>query len=33
MHTTLEQGLQIETDFKVEITDRTEFLKAFEKNK
>lgn len=33
MHTTLAEGLQIETDYKVEITDRAEFLKAFEQNK
>lgn len=33
MHTTLAQGLQIETNFKTEITDRADFLKAFEKNK
>ena len=33
LHTTLAEGLQIETDFKTEITDRAEFLKAFEKNK
>lgn len=32
-HTTLEEGLQIETSYKTEITDRAEFLKAFEKNK
>ena len=33
IHTTLEEGLKIETDYKVQITDRTEFLRAFEKNK
>ena len=33
MHTTLTEGLQIETDFKTDITDRAEFLKGFEKNK
>lgn len=33
IHTTLEEGLKIETDYKAEITDRAEFLKAFEKNK
>jgi enoyl-CoA hydratase/carnithine racemase len=33
IHTTLEEGLKIETDFKTEITDRTEFLRSFEKNK
>lgn len=33
MHTTLKEGLEIETNFKAEITDRAEFLKAFEKNK
>ena len=33
MHTTLAEGLKIETDYKIEITDRAEFLKAFEKNK
>lgn len=33
MYTTLAQGLQIETDYKTEITDRSDFLKAFEKNK
>ncbi len=32
-YTTLSEGLKIETDFKTEITDRAEFLKAFEKNK
>lgn len=31
--TTLKEGLQIETDFKTEITDRAEFLRSFEKNK
>lgn len=33
IHTTLEEGLKIETNYKVAITDRAEFLKAFEKNK
>ena len=33
IHTTLEQGLKMETTFKTEITDRTEFLRGFEKNK
>lgn len=33
IHTTLEEGLKIETEYKVQITDRAEFLKAFEKNK
>lgn len=33
IHTTLEEGLKIETTYKTEITDRTEFLRAFEKNK
>lgn len=33
MHTTLEEGLKIETNYKTIITDRTEFLRAFEKNK
>ncbi len=33
MHTTLEEGLKIETHFKTEITDRTEFLKGFKNNK
>lgn len=32
-YTTLEEGLKIETNFKTEINDRAEFLKAFEKNK
>ena len=32
-YTTLSEGLKIETNFKTEITDRAEFLKAFEKNK
>ncbi len=31
--TTLQEGLQIEQDFQVAITDRAEFLKNFEKNK
>ncbi|MFN8295855.1 MAG: enoyl-CoA hydratase/isomerase family protein [Chitinophagales bacterium] len=33
IHTTLEEGLKIETNYKTIITDRTEFLRAFEKNK
>ncbi len=33
IHTTLEEGLKIETNYKAEITDRAEFLKEFEKNK
>ena len=33
IHSTLEEGLKIETSYKVEITDRTEFLRGFEKNK
>ena len=33
MQTTLAEGLKIETDYKIEITDRAEFLKGFEKNK
>ncbi|MBK9328039.1 MAG: enoyl-CoA hydratase/isomerase family protein [Sphingobacteriales bacterium] len=33
MDTTLAEGLQIESNFKTEITDRTEFLRGFEKNK
>ncbi len=33
IYTTLEEGLKIETNFKAEITDRTEFLRGFEKNK
>ncbi len=33
MDTTLAEGLQIESAFKTEITDRTEFLRGFEKNK
>jgi enoyl-CoA hydratase len=33
MDTTLQEGLQIETNFKTVITDRAEFLKAFEQNK
>lgn len=33
MHTTLEEGLKLENNFKAEITDRAEFLKAFEENK
>ena len=32
-YTTLEEGLQIETNFKTNITDRAEFLRSFEKNK
>ncbi len=31
--TTLDEGLQIESDFVTDITDRTEFLRGFEKNK
>ncbi len=33
MDTTLAEGLAIESNFKTEITDRTEFLREFEKNK
>lgn len=33
MDTTLAEGLQIESNFKTEITDRAEFLRGFEKNK
>jgi enoyl-CoA hydratase len=33
LQTTLAEGLKIETDYKIEITDRAEFLKGFEKNK
>lgn len=33
IHTTLEEGLKLETNYKTIITDRTEFLRAFEKNK
>ena len=33
MDTTLAEGLKIESNFKTEITDRTEFLREFEKNK
>lgn len=33
MNTTLKEGLQIENDFNTDITDRTEFLRGFEKNK
>ncbi|HRG35901.1 MAG TPA: enoyl-CoA hydratase/isomerase family protein [Chitinophagales bacterium] len=32
-HNTLEEGLKIETAYKVNITDRADFLKQFEKNK
>ncbi len=32
-HTTLKEGLQIESKFDTEITDRTEFLRAFLQNK
>ena len=33
MNTTLADGLKIESEFLIEITDRTEFLRGFEKNK
>ncbi len=33
MNTTLAEGLKIESDFLTDITDRTEFLRGFEKNK
>ncbi len=33
MNTTLAEGLKIESEFLTDITDRTEFLRGFEKNK
>lgn len=33
MNTTLAEGLKIESEYLIEITDRTEFLRGFEKNK
>ena len=33
MNTTLADGLKIESEYLIEITDRTEFLRGFEKNK
>jgi enoyl-CoA hydratase len=33
MNTTLAEGLKIESEFLTDITDRTEFLREFEKNK
>jgi enoyl-CoA hydratase/carnithine racemase len=33
LDTTLAEGLRIESEFKTDITDRTEFLRGFEKNK
>lgn len=33
MDTTLAEGMKIESDFLTDITDRTEFLRGFEKNK
>jgi enoyl-CoA hydratase/carnithine racemase len=32
-NSTLNEGLQIESDYVTDITDRTEFLRGFEKNK